>query len=79
LLDSIPYFDAASHARPKRARLNEIKGMVPVLSRLPAGCAFAPRCFLATERCRREVPPLSPMGDGHVAACWHAERVADAA
>jgi len=79
LLNSIPYFDAASRARPKRARLNEIKGMVPVLSRLPKGCAFAPRCFLATDRCRKESPPLSTIGDGHVTACWHAGRVAETA
>jgi oligopeptide/dipeptide ABC transporter ATP-binding protein len=79
LLDSIPHHDAASRARPARARLNEIKGMVPVMSRLPQGCAFAPRCGLATDRCRKEFPPLSSMGDGHVVACWHADRVADAA
>ena len=49
--------------------------MVPVLSRLPKGCAFAPRCGFATDRCRIEPPPLRPLRDGHVAACWHAERV----
>jgi peptide/nickel transport system ATP-binding protein len=79
LLDSIPYFDAASRAQPKRARLHEIKGMVPVLSRLPRGCAFAPRCFLASDRCRREIPALRPMGDSHIVACWNAERIVDAA
>jgi oligopeptide/dipeptide ABC transporter ATP-binding protein len=76
LLDSIPYLDAASRANPARTRLNEIKGMVPVMSRLPNGCAFAPRCGLATDRCRSEIPPLSAISDGHVAACWHADRIA---
>ncbi|MER9178518.1 oligopeptide ABC transporter ATP-binding protein, partial [Mesorhizobium sp. M0955] len=28
-----------------------------------------PRCPLAVERCRIEVPPLVPMADGRVAAC----------
>src|SRR5271170_4331305 len=37
LLASIPKLDAAARAEPARTRLNEIKGMVPVLSRLPSG------------------------------------------
>jgi peptide/nickel transport system ATP-binding protein len=55
-----------------RARLDEIPGTVPALTRLPAGCAFAPRCSLAVERCRQEYPPLQHFGDGHLAACWRA-------
>ncbi|MEX2745892.1 oligopeptide/dipeptide ABC transporter ATP-binding protein [Rhizobium mongolense] len=35
----------------------------------PSGCAFRPRCPLAIERCRMEVPPLVPMADGRVVAC----------
>jgi peptide/nickel transport system ATP-binding protein len=53
------------------ARLTEIPGMVPSLTNLPAGCAFAPRCTLAVERCRAEYPPLQDF-DGHLAACWRA-------
>ena len=53
------------------ARLTEIPGMVPSLTNLPAGCAFAPRCSLAIERCRAEYPPLQDFG-GHLAACWRA-------
>jgi peptide/nickel transport system ATP-binding protein len=53
------------------ARLTEIPGMVPSLVNLPAGCAFAPRCTLAVERCRAEYPPLQDFG-GHLAACWRA-------
>jgi oligopeptide/dipeptide ABC transporter ATP-binding protein len=79
LLASIPHLDAASRTSPSRTRLNEIKGMVPVLSRLPRGCAFAPRCSFASDRCRTEFPPLSTLRDGHLVACWHAERVLDAA
>ena len=40
------------------ARLAEIPGMVPSLTNLPPGCAFAPRCALAIDRCRAEYPPL---------------------
>jgi len=57
------------------ARLTEIPGMVPSLTNLPAGCAFAPRCRLAVERCRAEYPPLQDF-DGHLAACWRAGELA---
>ena len=55
--------------RPTRdARLVEIPGMVPSLTNLPPGCAFAPRCPLAIDRCRAEYPPLQDWGDSHSAA-----------
>jgi peptide/nickel transport system ATP-binding protein len=54
------------------ARLNEIPGTVPALTRLPQGCAFAPRCPLAIERCREEYPPQQDFGGGHIASCWRA-------
>ena len=56
----------------KDARLTEIPGMVPSLTNLPAGCAFAPRCTMAIDRCRAEYPPLEDYGNGHFAACWRA-------
>ncbi len=60
------------------ARLVEIPGMVPSLTNLPAGCAFAPRCTMAVERCRAEYPPLQDWGDNHFAACWRAAETAAA-
>jgi oligopeptide/dipeptide ABC transporter ATP-binding protein len=75
LLGSIPNLDAAAHAGTRRARLNEIKGMVPSLSALPAGCTFAPRCAFATDACRAAYPPLVQHRPGHWVACWHAERL----
>jgi peptide/nickel transport system ATP-binding protein len=56
------------------ARLTEIPGMVPSLTNLPPGCAFAPRCKLAVDRCRAEYPPLQDFG-GHLAACWRADEL----
>jgi peptide/nickel transport system ATP-binding protein len=53
-------------------RLVEIPGMVPSLTRLPKGCAFAPRCALAMARCHEEYPPLLSFGANHLAACWRA-------
>jgi peptide/nickel transport system ATP-binding protein len=58
------------------ARLVEIPGMVPSLTNLPPGCAFAPRCALAIDRCRAEYPPLQDWGDDHFAACWRAAETA---
>jgi len=75
LLGSIPNVEVAAHIRARRARLNEIKGMVPSLSDLPTGCTFAPRCGLASEECRASYPPLVQYRPGHWVACWHAERV----
>ncbi|MBT2470283.1 ABC transporter ATP-binding protein [Streptomyces sp. ISL-66] len=37
-------------------RLPAISGAPPALDALPPGCAFAPRCPLAEERCRKELP-----------------------
>jgi peptide/nickel transport system ATP-binding protein len=58
------------------ARLVEIPGMVPSLTKLPKGCAFAPRCEFAIERCRAEYPPLQAQGANHLAACWRAAELA---
>jgi peptide/nickel transport system ATP-binding protein len=55
----------------EEVRLTEIPGMVPSLTNLPPGCAFAPRCQFAVDRCRVEYPPLQDFGD-HWAACWRA-------
>jgi peptide/nickel transport system ATP-binding protein len=60
------------------ARLTEIPGMVPALTRLPKGCAFAPRCQLAIKRCQEEYPPLAELGGNHAAACWRAGEMAAA-
>jgi oligopeptide/dipeptide ABC transporter ATP-binding protein len=75
LLGSIPNLDAAARDSTRRVRLNEIKGMVPSLSALPAGCTFAPRCTFATDACRAAYPPLVQHRPGHWVACWHAERL----
>ncbi|MET8006705.1 dipeptide/oligopeptide/nickel ABC transporter permease/ATP-binding protein [Nonomuraea glycinis] len=37
------------------------------------GCAFAPRCALATDQCSTERPLLSVYGDAHRVACWEAK------
>jgi peptide/nickel transport system ATP-binding protein len=75
LLDSIPHLGAAGGNG--RKRLQEIPGMVPSMREAIAGCIFAPRCAHATERCRREYPPLEVKSAGHMVACWEADRIAE--
>ena len=68
LLRSVPRLD-----EPRRAKLHPIPGQPPDLSRLPAGCSFAPRCPYAIDRCRQEEPPLEPVTAEHLSACWLAK------
>ena len=75
LLGSIPNLEVAAHTNARRARLTEIKGMVPSLADLPKGCTFAPRCAFATDECRADYPPLMQHRPGHWVSCWHAERL----
>jgi oligopeptide/dipeptide ABC transporter ATP-binding protein len=71
LLRSVPRLD-----EPRRARLAPIQGQPPDLTRLPPGCAFAPRCAYRVERCAHDVPPLEPVAPGgHVSACWESGRL----
>lgn len=67
LLESSPKVASPSHTR-----LSAIPGRPPNLLRLSDGCAFAPRCAFASDRCHRERPELEPSTEpGHSFACWH--------
>ena len=65
LLRSVPRLD-----EPKREKLAPIQGQPPDLTRLPPGCAFAPRCAFAIGRCAVEIPPLEVVDGNHRSACW---------
>ena len=65
MMASIP---AMSDEKPER--LYVIKGTVPLLSQIPKGCRFAPRCEYATERCRNEMPELTVLEQGHKVRCF---------
>jgi peptide/nickel transport system ATP-binding protein len=69
LLAAAPVADPRRRAGRGALRL---AGEVPDPARLPAGCAFHPRCPHANERCRSEAPPLRTLG-GISVACHHAE------
>ncbi|MBC7135926.1 MAG: ABC transporter ATP-binding protein, partial [Oceanibaculum nanhaiense] len=75
LMRAVPRLDIDAEAEGRRARLQEIPGLVPVLTQPIPGCAFAPRCTFATDRCHAERPPLVESRPGHVAACWETARV----
>lgn len=64
LLKSIP------HITDKQERLYMIDGMVPPLTHLPAGCAFAPRCPEAQPRCHVERPVLREVSSTRRVSCW---------
>jgi peptide/nickel transport system ATP-binding protein len=65
LLQSIPGLTGE-----RGTTLYTIRGGIPGIGDLPAGCRFNPRCPHAKERCFREEPPLLPTPDGHRSACW---------
>ncbi|MEV6011518.1 ABC transporter ATP-binding protein [Streptomyces sp. NPDC051976] len=64
LLDSIPRLDQ------KGRELYAIKGLPPNLLRIPPGCAFNPRCPMAQDICRTDVPPLYDVGPERASACY---------
>jgi peptide/nickel transport system ATP-binding protein len=76
LLGSVPRLSPPSTAR---ARLAEIPGTLPAMGERVPGCAFAARCWLATQQCHAAAPPLLQPAPGHFAACWHSERAAEVA
>jgi peptide/nickel transport system ATP-binding protein len=77
LLASVPQLMLGADAdTDNEERLAEIAGIVPALTDLPAGCAFAPRCPRADTTCRTIVPQLRPLRTKHTVACHHAESAA---
>ncbi|MFF7972012.1 oligopeptide/dipeptide ABC transporter ATP-binding protein [Streptomyces sp. NPDC007905] len=63
LLDSIPRLDQ------KGQELYAIKGLPPNLMDIPPGCAFHPRCPMARDVCRTDVPPLHEVSEVRGSAC----------
>lgn len=55
--------------RKDQGRLDTIPGFLPAPGQLPAGCVFSPRCAIATERCRAEVPPMYAVSDRRGSRC----------
>jgi len=74
LLDSMP------QSVVKGERLRMIAGTVPLPSRFPTGCRFAPRCPYVVEECTTASPDLERLDDGRRVRCIrHADLAAEAA
>jgi peptide/nickel transport system ATP-binding protein len=67
LIGALPPLDG-----PRR-RLTAIPGTVPDPAKMPGGCAFAPRCALASEPCGHAAPCLAPIANDRRVACIRAE------
>jgi len=68
LLSSVPRLDIEYHPLV-------MEGSVPNAANYPPGCPFHPRCPMALDICRQEMPALLPMaGDGRLAACHFLDR-----
>jgi oligopeptide transport system ATP-binding protein len=66
LLAAVPIPDPELEARRARVVLG---GEVPSPLNPPSGCVFHPRCPIAIDRCRGEIPALREVRPGHWAAC----------
>ncbi len=68
LKNSLPRLDTPPHTL-----WDSINGRPPNLLHPPPGCAFAPRCSRAQERCHTERPHLRPESENrrHLVACWY--------
>ncbi|OLB79708.1 MAG: peptide ABC transporter ATP-binding protein [Actinobacteria bacterium 13_2_20CM_2_71_6] len=65
LLMAVPDLDG-------RREMRGVPGQAPAPARRPPGCAFAPRCPIAVDRCRAEAPPAEPVGPAHLVRCFRA-------
>ncbi|HEY3265227.1 MAG TPA: oligopeptide/dipeptide ABC transporter ATP-binding protein, partial [Actinomycetota bacterium] len=52
-----------------------LHGALPNPAHPPPGCRFHPRCPIAIDVCRAEVPPLRPVEPGRAVACHRADEV----
>lgn len=77
---SHPYTQALLSAVPKaNPKLKKerilLTGDLPSPANPPSGCTFHPRCRFATEECKKSVPQLRDLGDGHQVSCHYAEEI----
>ncbi|MBS1402838.1 MAG: ABC transporter ATP-binding protein [Oscillospiraceae bacterium] len=70
LLRSIPKMDGA-----RRERLFIIEGSVPLLSQIPQGCRFCPRCPFAEEGCSKAMPELQSVSSTQKVRCFRAGQI----
>ncbi len=66
LLNAVPIPDPTIESKRKH---QIIKGEIPSPMNPPSGCVFHPRCPIAVEACKRNVPEFREIRPGHWAAC----------
>ncbi len=71
LLGAMPKLGSSLGAND-RGKLAEIAGQVPSLRKPIIGCAFAGRCPMVTDACRRIAPAITEKAAGHHVACHYA-------
>lgn len=70
LLRSIPKMNGE-----RRERLFIIEGSVPLLSQIPQGCRFCPRCPFAEEGCSKAMPDLQSVSSTQKVRCFRAGQI----
>ena len=72
LLKSLP-----SVSGGRREDLYIIEGTVPLLSQIPQGCRFRPRCPYARPECAERMPELETLPSGQTVRCFRAKEIAE--
>ena len=68
LIACVPHLE--TEPTVQRPPLVEIPGIVPALTELGRGCAFAPRCNYALAKCHEAKPAVVQLDNDHAGACW---------
>jgi peptide/nickel transport system ATP-binding protein len=63
LLNSVPRYEK------RDKNLSVIEGQVPNFYELPEGCRFHTRCFLAMDKCKKQMPVWYQVAPGHQVRC----------
>lgn len=66
LLDSL----FSIHMNPEE-KIQSITSEAPSPLDVPVGCPFQTRCERCVERCKKEMPPLTEISEGHEVACFY--------
>lgn len=73
-----PFTQGLFYATPSmapRGRLKPIPGKEPDPRSFPTGCRFHPRCEYAIEKCKKDLPELEEIKEGHFVACWRVKEI----
>lgn len=69
LLSAVPQVSVG-----KKVERIVLQGDVPSPINPGVGCRFAPRCWMASERCKTESPKLTEVEPGHFVSCFYADK-----